>query len=179
MKAVLLLIILAASVSCSVPTTAGNDFAEDQIHLGIRAAAASSTGAGDIEGGGFILGDSLSLSGGIFVTDSLEIGIATEFWTYPESNDASAGVYTGYLRYYLQNEGNVRPYILLGAGLYSADNGDGDVYRLGAGISQFVSDTASIDISVEEHFSSYVTDDRTQEIELDTVNVYLGFNILL
>lgn len=179
MKAVLLLITLAASVSCSVPTTVGNDFAEDQIQLSLRTAVASSTGSGDIEGGGFVLGDNLALSGGLFVNDSLEVGLSAEFWTYPESNDATAGLYGGYLRYYLQNEGNVRPYILFGVGMYSTDNGDGDVYRLGAGISQFVSDTTSIDLSVEEHFSSYVTDDRSQEFEVDTVNVYLGYNILL
>ncbi|HIA38179.1 MAG TPA: hypothetical protein EYN86_01490 [Planctomycetes bacterium] len=179
MKVILLLITVAASVSCAVPTAVGTDFATDQFRFGGRVAVASSSGSGASDGGGFILGDAFGLEAGLFVTDNLEVGAATEFWTYPDSNDATAQLYTGYARYFLQSEGNVRPYVLFGAGLYDADNGAGDVYRLGAGITQFLSDTTSFDLSVEEHFSSYVTDDLTQQIEVDTVNVYMGIHILL
>ncbi len=179
MKVILLLITVAASVSCAVPTAVGTDFATDQFRFGGRVAVASSSGSGASDGGGFILGDAFALEAGLFVTDKLEVGAATEFWTYPDSNDATAQLYTGYARYFLQSEGNVRPYVLIGAGLYDADNGPrGDVYRLGAGITQFVSDTTSFDLSVEEHFSSYVTDDNELREE-DTVNVYMGINILL
>jgi hypothetical protein len=63
--------------------------------------------------------------------------------------------------------------------MYTADDGIGEVYRLGAGISQFISDRTSFDISVEEQFSSYVTDGNSNEKESDAVNVYLGVNVLL
>jgi hypothetical protein len=54
---------------------------------------------------------------------------------------------------------------------------------LGAGVSQFISDRTSFEISVEQQFSSYVADpdsvNANKEIENDAVNVYLGVNIFL
>ncbi|MBC8370935.1 MAG: outer membrane beta-barrel protein [Planctomycetes bacterium] len=180
MKAILLLIPLSAGVSCAMPTTVGDDYAVDQFHVGGRAALTTSTSLGDSESGGYILGDSFSLSAGMFVTDKLELGGATEFWTYPDEGNAKADLLTGYARYYIQNEGNIRPFVLLGAGMYSNDRGTGDVFRFGAGVSQFVTDTTSFELSAEQHFSTFVLeDDRTTKEEADTVNIYFGFNILL
>jgi outer membrane protein W len=178
MKAILLLLPLATAVSCAVPTAVGNDFAPQQMRFGAHAAVATSTGSSDE--GGYALGDSFTLEGGYFYSDNIEIGGTAEFWTYDQ---ADVQMYTGFARYYLQTEGNVRPYLLIGVGLYDVTNtereGSGDVYRLGAGISQFLSDTTSFDISVEEHFSSYVDETRTSEIDSDTMNIYLGFNVML
>ena len=175
MKAILLLITLAASASCAMPTPVGYDFRTGQTRFGGRVAVASSSASPD--GGGYVFGDTLAIEGGRFFTNQLEIGVAAEFFTSDFIENAQ--LVTGFARYYLQSEGNVRPFVLVGAGLYTADDGVGDVYRLGAGISQFVSDRTSFDISFEEQFSSYVTDDLAGEKESDAVNVYLGVNVLL
>ncbi|MDP6963943.1 MAG: hypothetical protein QGF46_07245 [Planctomycetota bacterium] len=174
MKAILLLLPLASAVSCAVPTAVGVDFAPEQMRLGSRAAVATSTGTSDE--GGYVLGDGFALEGGYFYSENIEFGATGEFWSYDQ---ADVQMFTGFARYYLQSEGNVRPYIMAGAGLYNVTDGTGDVYRLGAGISQFISDTSSFDVSVEQHFSSYVNDTRTAETDSDTLNVYLGFNVML
>ena len=175
MKAILLLITLATSISCAGPTAMGTDFAEGQTRFGGRLAFSSSSASAD--GGGYVLGETFAVESSIFYTDKLELGGAVEFFTSDFLDDAQ--LLTGFARYYLQTEGNVRPFILVGAGAYQADSGIGDVYRLGAGISQFVSDGTSLEISFEEQFSSYVTDDLADEVETDTVNIYLGMNVLL
>ncbi|MDG1405087.1 MAG: hypothetical protein P8R35_02620 [Planctomycetota bacterium] len=179
MKAILLIITLAASVSCAVPTAVGTDFATEQFRLGGRIAA-SSTSAG-LDGAGYAVGDTFALEGGRFFTSQLELGGTVEFFTSDFLNDAQ--LFTGFARYYLQSEGNVRPFVLIGAGLYNADDGVGDIYRLGAGVSQFISDRTSFEISVEQQFSSYVADpdsvNANKEVENDAVNVYLGVNIFL
>jgi hypothetical protein len=181
MKAFLLIITLAASISCAATdlTAVGTDFATDQYRLGGRIAATSSSSASD--GGGYVVGDTFALEGGRFFTNQLELGGTVEFFTSDFLEDAQ--LFTGFARSYLQSEGNVRPFVLIGAGLYNANDGVGDVYRLGAGISQFISDRTSFEISVENQFSSYVTDTSNTvaavEKESDAVNVYLGVNILL
>lgn len=177
MKAILLIITLAASASCGMPTAVGTDFAPDQYRFGGRVAVASSSASSD--GGGYVLGDTFALEGGRFITNQLELGGTVEFFS---SDDflADAQLFTGFARYYLQSEGNVRPFVLIGAGLYNAADGVGDVYRLGAGVSQFISERTSFEVSVEEQFSSYVADsgdDVGRELESDAVNVYLGMNI--
>ena len=178
MKAILLIITLAASASCAVPTAVGTDFSTGQYRFGGRIAVASSSASSD--GGGYVLGDTFALEGGRFFTDQLELGGTVEFFTSDIVNLDDAQLFTGFARYYLQSEGNIRPFVLVGAGLYNAADGVGDVYRLGAGVSQFLSAGTSFEISVEEQFSSYVTDDLDpNEIETDAVNVYLGVNILL
>jgi hypothetical protein len=177
MKAILLLIILAASTSCAMPTPVGNDFRTGQSRFGGRFAVASSSATED--GGGYVVGDIFAIQGGSFFTDQLELGVALESFTSDHPNLDDAQLFTGFARYYLQSEGNVRPFVLVGAGMYTADDGIGEVYRLGAGISQFISDRTSFDISVEEQFSSYVTDGNSNEKESDAVNVYLGVNVLL
>jgi hypothetical protein len=179
MKAILLIITLAASASCAMPTAVGTDFATGQIHLSGRLAVASSSASSD--GGGYVLGDTSAIEIGRFFTDQLEVGGTVEFFTSDYLDDAQ--LFTGFARYYLESEGNIRPFVLVGVGLYNADDGSGDVYRLGAGISQFISDRHSFEISVEEQFSSYVTDtsliDDDVEKESDAVNIYFGVNILL
>ena len=179
MKAILLIITLAASASCAVPTAVGTDFAPGQYRFGGRIAAVSSDSSSG--GGGYVLGDTFALEGGRFFTNQLELGGTVEFFTSDFLEDAQ--LFTGFARYYLQSEGNVRPFVLIGAGLYNANDGVGDVYRLGVGISQFISDRTSFEISVENQFSSYVTDTSNTvaavEKESDAVNVYLGVNILL
>ena len=176
MKAILLIITLAASASCGMPTAVGTDFAPDQYRFGGRVAVASSDASSD--GGGYVLGDTFALEGGRFITNQLELGGTAEFFRSDFLADAQ--LFTGFARYYLQSEGNVRPFVLIGAGLYNATDGVGDVYRLGAGVSQFISERASFEVSVEEQFSSYVADsgaDTGLELESDAVNVYLGMNI--
>ena len=175
MKAILLIITLAASISCAAPTVVGTDFAEGQTRFGGRLAVASSSASAD--GGGYVVGETFAVEHSIFYTDKLELGGAVEFFTSDFLDDAL--LLTGFARYYLQSEGNIRPFILAGAGAYHADDGTGDVYRLGAGISQFISDGTTFEVSFEEQFSSYVTDDLAGERESDTVNVYLGINVLL
>ena len=106
------------------------------------------------------------------------MGGTVEFFTSDFLEDAQ--LFTGFARYYLQSEGNVRPFVLIGAGLYNAADGVGDVYRLGAGVSQFISERASFEVSVENQFSSYVADSGAKaglEVESDAVNVYLGMNL--
>jgi len=129
MKAILLLITLAASASCTIPTPVGNDFRTGQTRLGGRVAVAGSSAS--VDGGGYVLGDILALEGGRFFTDQLEIGVCLELFSSDYLEDAQ--LLTGFARYYLQSEGNVRPFVLVGAGMYTADDGTGDVYRLGAG----------------------------------------------
>ena len=114
----------------------------------------------------------------MFLTDQLELGATAELFKSEYVGQANAQLFTGFARYYLQSEGNVRPFVLIGAGLYNAEDGVGDVYRLGAGISQFISDRTSFEISIEEQFSSYVTDSEVKA-ESDATTVYLGVNILL
>jgi len=177
MKAILLIITLATSVSCAIPTAVGTDFVTDQYRFGGRIAVASSYS--DSDSAGYVVGDTFALEGGRFFTDQLELGGTVEFFTTEVANLSDAQLLTGFARYYLQSEGNVRPFVLVGAGLYNADDGVGDVYRLGAGVSQFLSDTTSFEISFENQFSSYVTDDLATEPETDTLNVYLGINVLL
>ena len=179
MKAILLIITLATSVSCAIPTAVGTDFATDQYRFGGRIAVASSYA--DSDKAGYVIGDTFALEAGRLFTDQLELGGTVEFFTTDYSGVNDAQLFTGFARYYLQSEGNVRPFVLVGAGLYNADDGVGDVYRLGAGISQFLSETTSFELSVENQFSSYVTDDTLDpsERETDTVNVYIGVNILL
>jgi len=180
MKAILLIITLAASASCAVPTAVGTDFAKGQMRFGARTAIARS--AASVDGSGYVLGNIFTLEGGMFFTDQLELGGTAEFFTSDYVGQEDAQLFTGFARYYLQSEGNVRPFVLIGAGLYNADDGAGDVYRLGAGVSQFISDRTSFEISVEEQFSSYVADSGANaglEEESDATTVYLGVNILL
>jgi len=178
MKAILLLITLATSVSCALPTAVGTDFEAGQYRSTHRFAVASSSAESD--GGGYAFGETFALEGGRFFTNQLELGGTVEFFTSDFLEDAQ--LFTGFARYYLQSEGTVRPFVLIGAGLYNADDGVGDVQRLGAGISRFISDGTSFEISVEEQFSSYVTDPSdtvpAAEKESDAVNVYLGVSIL-
>lgn len=176
MKAILLIITLAASASCGMPTAVGTDFAPDQYRFGGRIAVTSSSSSND--GGGYVVGDTFALEGGRFFTSQLELGGTVEFFTSDFLNDAQ--LFTGFARYYLQSEGNVRPFVLIGAGLYNADDGVGDIYRLGAGVSQFIADRTSFEISAEQQFSTYVADsgvDDGRKLESDAVNVYLGMNI--
>jgi hypothetical protein len=176
MKAILLIITLAASASCAMPTAVGTDFAPDQYRFGGRVAVAGSDAS--LDGGGYVLGDTFALEGGRFITNQLELGGTVEFFSSDFLVDAQ--LFTGFARYYLQSEGNVRPFVLIGAGLYNAADGVGDVYRLGAGVSQFISERASFEVSVENQFSSYVADSGAKaglEVESDAVNVYLGMNL--
>ena len=176
MKAILLIITLAASASCAVPTAVGTDFSEGQIRFGARTAIARSDAT--VDGSGYVLGNIFALDGGMFLTDQLELGATAELYKSEYDGQANAQLFTGFARYYLQSEGNVRPFVLIGAGLYNAEDGVGDVYRLGAGVSQFISDKTSLEISIEEQFSSYVTDFDVKA-ESDATTVYLGVNILL
>ena len=184
MKAILLIIILAAGASCAMPTAVGTDFAEGQYHIGGRAAAVSSSGSDATGSGGEVFGDSYTVEFGTFFTDQLEIGVTTEHWELVDEDvdeDFTANYFTGFARYYTESEGNVRPFVLIGAGsgrLSFLDSGgaSGNIYRVGAGITQFISDTASIEISVEQQFASFLVDEVFEKIEVDTVNVYAGLN---
>ena len=92
MKAILLIITLAASVSCAVPTAVGTDFATEQFRLGGRIAVASSSSSYD--GGGYVIGDTFALEGGRFFTSQLELGGTVEFFTSDFLNDAQ--LFTGF-----------------------------------------------------------------------------------
>ncbi|MDG2310231.1 MAG: hypothetical protein P8L98_06600 [Planctomycetota bacterium] len=175
MKAILLIITLAASASCAMPTAAGTDFVTGQTRLGGRAAVTSSSDTPD--GSGYVLFDVYAFDAGVFFTDQLELGATVETLTSSFLNDAQ--LYTGFARYYLKSEGNVRPFVLAGAGLYKADDGSGDVYRLGAGVSQYISESTSFELYAENQFSSYVTDPPAIEKESDALNIYFGVNIFL
>jgi hypothetical protein len=183
MKAILLIITLAASTSCAMPTAVGTDFATGQYHLGGRAAVVSSSGSDVTGSGGEVFGDSYTIEFGTFFTDQLEIGATTEHWELFDEDfdeDLAANFITGYARYYTESEGNVRPFVIIGAGSgrlsFLDHSASGNIYRVGAGITQFISDTASIDISAEQQFASFLSDDFSEKIEVDTVNGYFGVN---
>ena len=99
MKAILLIITLAASASCAMPTAVGTDFATGQYHLGGRAAVVSSSGSDATGSGGEVFGDSYTIEFGTFFTDQLEIGVTTEHWELVDEDvdeDFTANYFTGF-----------------------------------------------------------------------------------
>ena len=172
MKQFLLFIPLLTLVSCVVPTVPGLDFVTGANRIGIDAVMVNSSSNTDSD---FAVGDNFGFELGYFLGDALEIGIDTDFSSQSAIGVAGDSTIVGaHVRYYLQTEGNLRPWILGGMGTVSDTVSDGTVFRAALGVSQFFTEEVSFDVQVEQQ---YFTLDNSDEV--DVVNVSGGLSLTL